>query len=190
MLWECSSKEEFPSAEYEFFLGVAAVDLQYRKARVYHCVNAKELSAYSEYERNEVKCILDRVIFFSTLVVCSFLPAPLNIILFAILTCAQRTRMPFCPSHWILCHLDLYKYDVEFHVLPRCWKTTSAYPISDSSSCRGKPAQAACHLGLHVFLISCFVFIFPSNLLRHRPRGAENRRLTGSDKKQSSSNLT
>ena len=33
---------------------------------------------------------------------------PLHTILFAILTCAQRTRVHFCPQHWLLCHLGLY----------------------------------------------------------------------------------
>jgi len=28
--------------------------------------------------------------------------------LFAIFTCAQRTREHFCPQHWLLCHLGLY----------------------------------------------------------------------------------
>ena len=27
--------------------------------------------------------------------------------LFTILTCAQRTRVHFCPQHWLLCHLGL-----------------------------------------------------------------------------------
>jgi hypothetical protein len=33
---------------------------------------------------------------------------PLHTILFAILTCAQRTRVHFCPQHWLQCHLGLY----------------------------------------------------------------------------------
>jgi hypothetical protein len=33
---------------------------------------------------------------------------PLHTILFTILTCAQRTRVHFCPQHWLLCHLGLY----------------------------------------------------------------------------------
>ena len=33
---------------------------------------------------------------------------PLQTILFTILTCAQRTRVHFCPQHWLLCHLGLY----------------------------------------------------------------------------------
>jgi hypothetical protein len=28
--------------------------------------------------------------------------------LYTILTCAQRTRVHFCPQHWLLCHLGLY----------------------------------------------------------------------------------
>ena len=38
-----------------------------------------------------------------------FLPSiRLHTILLAILTCAQRTRVYFCPQHWLLCHLGLY----------------------------------------------------------------------------------
>jgi len=32
----------------------------------------------------------------------------LRAMLFTILTCAQRTRVHFCPQHWLLCHLGLY----------------------------------------------------------------------------------
>ena len=39
---------------------------------------------------------------------------PLHTILFAILTCAQRTRVHFCPQHWLLCHLGLYQFEFEF----------------------------------------------------------------------------
>ena len=40
---------------------------------------------------------------------------PLDTILFTILTCARRTRVNFCPRHWLLCHLGLYKFKFEFH---------------------------------------------------------------------------
>jgi len=47
------------------------------------------------------------------------LPAlyPLRTILFALLTCAQRTRVHFCPQHWLLCHLHLYLLEFEFREL-------------------------------------------------------------------------
>ena len=38
---------------------------------------------------------------------------PLHTILFTILTCAQRTRVHFCPQHWLLCHLGLYQFEFE-----------------------------------------------------------------------------
>ena len=38
---------------------------------------------------------------------------PLSTILFTILTCAQRTRVNFCPQHWLLCHLGLYQFEFE-----------------------------------------------------------------------------
>ena len=31
-----------------------------------------------------------------------------------ILTRAQRARVHFCPQHWLLCHLALYKLEFEF----------------------------------------------------------------------------
>jgi len=34
--------------------------------------------------------------------------------LFTILTCAQRTRIHFCPQHWLLCYLGVY-YKFEFY---------------------------------------------------------------------------
>ena len=30
------------------------------------------------------------------------------------LTCAHRMRVHFCPQHWLLCHLGLYKFEFEF----------------------------------------------------------------------------
>jgi hypothetical protein len=38
---------------------------------------------------------------------------PLHTILFTSLTCAQRTRVHFCPQHWLLCHLGLYLFEFE-----------------------------------------------------------------------------
>jgi hypothetical protein len=31
-----------------------------------------------------------------------------------VLSRAQRTRVHFCPLHWLLCHLGLYKFEFEF----------------------------------------------------------------------------
>ena len=36
---------------------------------------------------------------------------PLHTTLFTVLTCAQRTRVYFCPQHWLLCHLGLYQFE-------------------------------------------------------------------------------
>ena len=33
--------------------------------------------------------------------------------LFVILTCAHRMRVHFCPQHWLLCHVVLYKSVLE-----------------------------------------------------------------------------
>jgi hypothetical protein len=36
-----------------------------------------------------------------------------------VFTRAQRTRVHFCPRHWLLCHLGLYKFEFEFDITRR-----------------------------------------------------------------------
>jgi hypothetical protein len=40
--------------------------------------------------------------------------APTYLSSLRVLTRAQRTRVHFCPRHWLVCHLGLYKLEFEF----------------------------------------------------------------------------
>ena len=49
---------------------------------------------------------------------------PLHSNLLEILTCAQRTRLYFCPKHCLLCHLGLYKFEFEFALIKKLIRCT------------------------------------------------------------------
>jgi len=88
----------------------------------YRC--ARCLFAYGECTLDKTSSILEmlrraRATRFSALPP----PEPSNIIFpyfrthgdrIHVLTCTQRTRICFCPQHWLLCHLDLCSFEFEF----------------------------------------------------------------------------
>ena len=57
---------------------------------------------------------------------------PLNTLLFAFLTCAQRTRVYYCPQHWLLCHLSFVL--VRGRVPQAVTKKTAGFPGFDPLS--------------------------------------------------------